>query len=217
MGRKTLTEPEIAARRETVLKAARTLFAKNGYRYTTMRQIAELAGISLGSLYYYFENKSDIYLILYSEGLDRLKESFEDAFSIPAPDVTSRLSILIYSYVNFYKNNYESYHILSSGISSGNREVDVPDELTQKGIDILHMLETPIKEGIASGEIRPCDSFNTTVSLWVMFDGILMMPEKTHIELLSEHFQDYYSNAINLVLNGMLDEKGKRRSNDGQR
>ncbi|MEK7440531.1 MAG: TetR/AcrR family transcriptional regulator [Chloroflexota bacterium] len=47
--------------RATILEAAHTLFLKNGFHGTSMRQIAEEAGLALGGLYNYFDSKEKIF------------------------------------------------------------------------------------------------------------------------------------------------------------
>jgi AcrR family transcriptional regulator len=48
--------------RENLLKAALRVFAKNGFRKTTLDDIAREAGIAKSTLYNYFKDKADIYL-----------------------------------------------------------------------------------------------------------------------------------------------------------
>ena len=43
------------------LDSARELFSRQGYRATSMRQIAEKAGLSVGNLYHHFDNKEEIF------------------------------------------------------------------------------------------------------------------------------------------------------------
>ncbi|TAK75399.1 MAG: TetR/AcrR family transcriptional regulator [Aquabacterium sp.] len=47
--------------REAILEAARTLFLTHGYEDTTVRDICERAGITLGSLYHFFGNKEGVF------------------------------------------------------------------------------------------------------------------------------------------------------------
>ncbi len=47
--------------RATILEAAHTLFLKNGFHGTSMREIAEEAGLALGGLYNYFDSKDKIF------------------------------------------------------------------------------------------------------------------------------------------------------------
>jgi len=44
-----------------VLKAALSLFARQGFRATSMRQIARRAGLSVGNLYHHFGGKEEIF------------------------------------------------------------------------------------------------------------------------------------------------------------
>lgn len=46
--------------RETIAAAARSLFLERGYEATTMRAVAERAGVSLGNAYYYFASKDHL-------------------------------------------------------------------------------------------------------------------------------------------------------------
>jgi AcrR family transcriptional regulator len=53
-----------AARREEILAAARAVFARQGFRGTTIADIAEEAGIALGTIYLYFRSKEDVFAAL---------------------------------------------------------------------------------------------------------------------------------------------------------
>ena len=55
------TKPqEASARRADVVRLAGQLFAQKGYRATTVREIADAAGILSGSLYHHFDSKESI-------------------------------------------------------------------------------------------------------------------------------------------------------------
>ena len=58
------TPPSRSARgtqtRETIATAARSLFLERGYDATTMRAVADRAGVSLGNAYYYFASKDHL-------------------------------------------------------------------------------------------------------------------------------------------------------------
>jgi AcrR family transcriptional regulator len=47
-------------RREQLMRAAQTLFARKGYRSTTTEEIARKAGLTKGALYFHFSNKEDV-------------------------------------------------------------------------------------------------------------------------------------------------------------
>ena len=63
---------------DAILEAAARLFVRDGYPNTTTNRIAELAGVSVGSLYEYFPNKGSILLALlqrqFNGTLDLMRE-----------------------------------------------------------------------------------------------------------------------------------------------
>jgi AcrR family transcriptional regulator len=53
--------------RRQVLDAALQLFSRQGYRATTMREIADAAGVSTGNVYHHFPDKESIFKTLLDE------------------------------------------------------------------------------------------------------------------------------------------------------
>jgi AcrR family transcriptional regulator len=64
-----MPEPTTATRREELLAIAGRLFAERGFRNTTVRDIADAAGILSGSLYHHFDSKESM--------VDELLDSFQ--------------------------------------------------------------------------------------------------------------------------------------------
>jgi len=58
--RRTQADKSDAAERK-VLKAALSLFSRQGFRATTMRQLARRSGLSVGNLYHHFGGKEEIF------------------------------------------------------------------------------------------------------------------------------------------------------------
>jgi len=55
-----------------ILEVALPLFQQKGFRATTMRDIADLAGIALGTTYNYFPTKEHLALYFFEQALDRV-------------------------------------------------------------------------------------------------------------------------------------------------
>ena len=55
--------------RRRVLNSTKTLLVKHGYKRTTIRMIVEESGVLIGSIYYIFKNKEDIFQSLVLEML----------------------------------------------------------------------------------------------------------------------------------------------------
>lgn len=68
-----------AETRRKILRAARERFARDGFRATTNRLIAEDVGITSSALYHYFESKGELYAAVYCDIVDSVYTSFEQA------------------------------------------------------------------------------------------------------------------------------------------
>lgn len=79
MGRTARKERETARTRADIIEAAARAFARKGSQRTTMEDIAAESGFAVGSLYNYFDGKSDIYLSL----LETISTEFEQLFDDP--------------------------------------------------------------------------------------------------------------------------------------
>jgi AcrR family transcriptional regulator len=67
--------------RLSVLEAAAKLFRRQGYSATTLRQIAGMAEIKAGSIYYYFDSKEAILDEVLDQGLFRIFEAVKIALA----------------------------------------------------------------------------------------------------------------------------------------
>lgn len=65
-------EANKADKRERIRHAARLLFSKAGYDRTTVREIAQKAGVALGTLSLYAKDKSDLVLLTFNDDISRL-------------------------------------------------------------------------------------------------------------------------------------------------
>lgn len=81
--RRDATAKSIAAKsqksRDAILKSAAALFRRQGYSATTLRQIASLAKIEAGSVYYYFDSKEEILEEVLERGLRHVYDSVKAA------------------------------------------------------------------------------------------------------------------------------------------
>lgn len=67
------------ATRQSILRAARRRFARDGYRATTNKLIAADVGITPTAIYHYVESKAALYAAVYCDVIDRVYADFEKA------------------------------------------------------------------------------------------------------------------------------------------
>jgi len=71
--------PAVSARREEILAIAAELFAEKGFATTTVREIADTAGILSGSLYHHFDSKESMVDEILSTFLDDILARYRAA------------------------------------------------------------------------------------------------------------------------------------------
>lgn len=79
----TATVPEAPVTRERILLEAARLFRHHGYAATTLREVADAAGVKAGSIYYHFASKEEI-----------LGEVLDKGITIVADAVRTRIEAL---------------------------------------------------------------------------------------------------------------------------
>src|SRR6266511_391359 len=115
--------------RAVILKQARALFLSQGYHKTTMRTIAETAGISTGPLYFHFRNKAEVFFHICSDAFDYLIADFRRAAG-DAGHAGQRLRNIYYAYKSFYYQEPQLFAImhLATNPMGG---VDLPQPLEE--------------------------------------------------------------------------------------
>ena len=83
-----------AETRRRILHAARIHFARDGYRATTNRRIADDVGITPGAIYHYVESKAELYAAVYCDTVDSVYTEFELAV-VDEPDLLSQFSAVL--------------------------------------------------------------------------------------------------------------------------
>jgi AcrR family transcriptional regulator len=83
-----------AERTTVILEAAREQFALRGYEATTVRNIAEAAGITASNLYRYFESKDSMIIEILGDFSDRLLDAYKQVIGSGAPVVETIDAIL---------------------------------------------------------------------------------------------------------------------------
>lgn len=100
-----------AERRAQLLGVARRVFARDGYRGTSMEAIAEAAGVTKPVLYQHFSSKHALYASLLEAELGQLTEALERAFAV-AEGNEERLRLGFGAYLGFVEAHEDAFRLL---------------------------------------------------------------------------------------------------------
>ncbi|WP_462318351.1 TetR/AcrR family transcriptional regulator [Marinilabilia sp.] len=185
--------------RNSILKSARELFAKFGYRKTTMEDIAQALRKGKSSLYYYFKNKEEIFqavIELESELLEhRLREVVGSEYS-PRQKfhdyVIVRMETLreLENYQKAMRDEtYGDYHFLD----------DVRERSEQAEQEMLRVV---MEEGVSSGEFDIKNLRLAAIGISTALRG-LELPLFRGIENFDD-FRLQLDNILNIMFFGIL-------------
>ncbi len=108
--------------REHILGTALTLFSRDGYDQTTMRDIAREADCSLGLAYRYFARKEEMVLALYEQCTVELEE---EVFALPSGPLAKRFAAAMEADLRHKTLHRETMGALFSAGLAPNSEVAV--------------------------------------------------------------------------------------------
>ena len=78
------------SRNQALLEAAASLFAHQGFKATSMRDIAKAVDMLPGSIYYHFDSKDSLLLAICESGVDQIANALDEAIA-PLEDPWERL------------------------------------------------------------------------------------------------------------------------------
>lgn len=90
--------------KKAALQAALELFSKQGFHAAPMAQLADLAGVGVGSIYRHFADKTDLIEELYQAVDSRLQQALGDAIDTALP-FRQQFIQLITALVNYMQNH----------------------------------------------------------------------------------------------------------------
>ena len=100
------------ARRRKLLKAAIRLFGRKGFHATTVPMIVRAANSSIGSFYFYFRNKEDVFAAALQDLGERISAALNRALRAAGPDVLAQMRTAVKALVAFLAENPEEARIL---------------------------------------------------------------------------------------------------------
>lgn len=173
MPRPALTDEQRRETRRSIRKAAARLYARNGFADISARKIAESAGVSVGTLYSYFDSLTDLMQSLWKEPVSRLINEFEETLeTIESP--RDRLHSLLKAYANFAIQQQGVYRGAFLFVRPESHEA--PSKTSLDEDRFFSLFRNTIAEAQAQGLIRQGDPRKLTQTVWAGLHGAIALP-----------------------------------------
>ncbi|MCP3951626.1 MAG: TetR/AcrR family transcriptional regulator [Desulfobacterales bacterium] len=204
MGLKERREKEKAARRNQILDAARALLFEKGLHATSINQIAKQAELGVGTIYFYYRSKEEIFADLQEEGLEILFARILKTSSQNLPP-DEKLSTIGRQYIRFSEENRDYYDIINYFLASP--EIFFAPNLKSKvdrhGSQIIGLIIETIDTGIRSGLFHSNNPRRDAITFWGTLHGLIQFRKLKDTVLAGDSHEKLLNHAVDHFINGL--------------
>lgn len=185
-------------KRDRIIDAALNEFSSKGYNAANINVIAKNAGISIGSMYQYFESKENLFLAIMDIAFGVIDQSLSSIDSIEG-DIYVKIDRIL-SYIQKYSREYRLLNCMyleatTQGLADMSKKLSLKMEAVSAGY-YTRLIEAAIKDGSVDKKVSPATAA-------FCLDNILLL-------LQFSYSSDYYSERMKIFIGEDAHEKDER-------
>ncbi len=173
MPRPVITPEQRRETRERIRSAAATLVRRGNLEKITIRAVAKQAGVSVGTIYKYFEDISDLGRSLWQEPVNQLRAQMSDIVD-STDDPAARIHNLLRAYAEFAREKHRVFRGAFLYVRPDSRPI--PDQTALEEEPYFQFLTAAITEGQETDAIIDGDPKMLAQLLWAALHGALALP-----------------------------------------
>ncbi len=156
---------------EKILQTAHRLFVQKGYTATSMRQVAEEAGIGKATIYHHFPDKQAIAIALLEKRGTRMDEALKLVRA--EQDPRERIRVAVKAYFNSLLESLDIMQIVRREVPGGREEMR--EGFVSFFQESMSVLTDAVRRGTEEGIFRQVDPTKAARTLMTMIIGTFAM------------------------------------------
>lgn len=175
-------------KRQKILNVAIAEFSEHGFSSANINNIAKKAGISVGSVYKYFENKEHLFLTVIHHGVEILKNVLQEIMKSDE-NLESRIEKIIRA-IQFHSRNNVSLTMLYNEMTTESQSGIVWEIASDMENATAGLYASLLEDAQKAGDIRP----DVNPTLFALFlDNLFLM-------LQFSYACDYYKERMKIYV-----------------
>ncbi|MBU3914210.1 TetR/AcrR family transcriptional regulator [bacterium] len=189
-----------------ILEAALEIIYKEGFKYLSMRKLADKTSMTAANLYNFFSNKDEIYLAIQTHGFIELYEKYtaiNQEFSFPA----EKLREFMKAYLRFGFENSDLYEIMFTrntpkyadyvGTELENVAF-IEKEAAMKSADIATAIIAEIQQQNSS--ISDLDARNQMILIWTTLHGFVSLHNSRVLQEVDDDIETLIQQTVKSLM-----------------
>lgn len=210
MGVKERKKMEKQMRRSQILGAARKLMLSQGMDSISISKISQESQLGVGTIYFYYKSKEDIFIALQEEGLSLLLDIIQQIHGRKKLSPDRKLVEIADAYYTFTRDQQEYFNIINYFLSSPRIffNEDQKTHVDMAGSRILQVIQEIVLLGIDTGYFNKTDPKKFSIMFWGTLHGLVQFKKLEHTALQNENIQQVYDYSVKTLVH-MLHSKGE--------
>ena len=167
-------------RRQQIIAASKRVFLSKGVAEATIKDIAEAAELSPGTLYIYFKNKDELYSSISIRMLKHLSLRLQRVKEIEEITHEERIKAVKEALFEAYEIDPPIFITLSHLQASetlDNISADLLNQIMGLSRQSLDILSAIFAKAMSDGSMQDFDSQKLALILWALFSGLVLWEE----------------------------------------
>lgn len=182
--------------KDAIFFAAIKVFSTNGYVGATVDEIAAVAGVAKGTLYYNFKNKEEIFKFVIRRGIEAWENNISKIIDSDLEPI-DKLKSICSTQLNLLYERRDFFSIILSQLWGTNKR---HVELRERVNSYINKIKLILDDAKERGQIK---EGNTSLMAHVFYGSLmstaireLLANDKVHIDEIVNQFIDIYMNGI---------------------
>ncbi len=189
-----------------IMEQATLLFSQKGYNQTSVGDISKASGYSKGHIYYHFENKEKLFVLLAQKTMQDWYEKWTAKESTYSTATEKLYGVAMHALYNYQTPLLSAGQELASNTHTSSESVK---QLYDLAIVPMGTYRSILREGIETGEFKPGNLEQWTVLLGTWLGGLCQLTNTQDLQALESLFKQ----AITIFL-GSIKKGGNAHEED---